>query len=142
MNDYDEIMGYVARALTAVLLGILVLLFIELVSGCTRTIYVPQTTIQRDSIYLTKLQRDSIWLHDSITLREKGDTIWLEKWHTKYIERVHTDTAYISRTDTIREPYPIIKPLTQTQSAFILIGKCALVLLVIVFVIFAIFKLK
>lgn len=142
MNDYDEIMGYVARALTAVLLGILVLLFIELVSGCTRTIYVPQTTIQRDSIYLTKLQRDSIWLHDSITLREKGDTIWLEKWHTKYIEKTLIDTLFIERSDTIREPYPVIKPLTQTQSAFILIGKCALVLLVIVFVIFAIFKLK
>ena len=77
-DKYDEILGYIARALNFVVIGILVLLMLQLCS-CTRTVYVPQTTIERDSIYLTTHTRDSIWLHDSVLVREKGDTVWMER---------------------------------------------------------------
>lgn len=122
-EEYDEILGYMGRAIAAVILGIITLLVIEMLCSCTRTVYVPQTTIQKDSIYLTQYQRDSIWLHDSVLVKEKGDTVWLEKWHTKYIERVKTDTTYIEKSDTIREPYPVEKALTWKQRTLMNIGR-------------------
>jgi hypothetical protein len=81
-------------------------------SSCTRTVYVPQTSIQRDSIYLTQYKRDSIYLHDSVFIRMQSDTLRIEKWHTKYIEKVNTDTLYIERTDTLRVPYPVEKKIS------------------------------
>lgn len=94
--------------------------------SCTRAVYVPQTSIYRDSIYLTQYKRDSIYMRDSVFQWLKADTMYIEKWHTKYIERLSTDTLYIERNDTIREPYPIEKPLTYWQKSYISIGKVSL----------------
>lgn len=41
-------------------------------------------------------QRDSIYLHDSIFVRIRADTVYLEKWHTRWREKE------ITRTDTIQ----------------------------------------
>ena len=44
-----------------------------------------------------QLQRDSIYLHDSIFVRIRADTVYLEKWHTRWREKeiVHTDTVQV-----------------------------------------------
>lgn len=126
MSDkYDDILKYMGRAFYIIVAGLLFLLIVSMCS-CTRTVYVPQTTIQRDSVYLTQYQRDSIWMHDSVWVKEKGDTIWLEKWHTKFVERLVTDTTYIERADTIREPYPVEKQLSWSQKTYITLGRTAL----------------
>ena len=75
--------------------------------GCTTTKYVEVERIKTDTIYQKQLQLDSIWLHDSIYFSEKGDTIRIEKWHTKYVERLRVDTCYIATHDTIPKPYPV-----------------------------------
>jgi hypothetical protein len=62
-----------------------------------------------DTLKITKHQRDSIWLHDSIHVTEKGDTVKIEKWHTKYIEKLVRDTAYIAKIDSVPVPYPVVK---------------------------------
>ena len=36
-----------------------------------------------DTDYITKQQRDSFYLHDSIHIKERGDTVWIERWHTR-----------------------------------------------------------
>ena len=41
-------------------------------------------------------QRDSIYLHDSIFVRIRADTVYLEKWHTRWREKE------ITRTDTVQ----------------------------------------
>lgn len=107
----------VGLILTAVLLAL---------CSCTRTVYVPQTSIQRDSIYLTQYKRDSIYMHDSVYIHLKSDTLYIEKWHTKLVKLVESDTLYIERNDTIREPYPVEKPLTYWQKNFMSIGKVSL----------------
>lgn len=91
--------------------------------SCTRTIYVPQVSVERDSIYLHTHTRDSVWIHDSVIVKEKGDTIRIEKWRTKYMDKLVTDTAYIERTDTIVQAYPVEKPLSTMQRAWIKLGK-------------------
>lgn len=79
--------------------------------SCKTVEYVPvvEKEVRHDSIYFTKVQRDSVWLHDSISVKEKGDTIKIEKWHTKYIEREVHDTLYRAKTDSVPVPYEVIK---------------------------------
>lgn len=121
----DRIIEYLARMLTILVFGLTIAVLISMCS-CTRTVYVPQTTIQRDSIYITQYKRDSIYMHDSIFQFLKADTLIVEKWHTKYIERLSTDTLYIEKADTLRIPYPVEKELSYIQRAWIKLGKLSL----------------
>lgn len=93
-----------------VLLWMLIILlagFVLIGLGACRSIqYVPVETIRHDSIYITQHQKDSIYIHDSIYQKEKGDTLIIEKWHTKYLEKQVRDTLIQIERDTIPQPYP------------------------------------
>lgn len=93
------------------------LLLCAMLTGCTTTKYVQVPVVHNDTTIITKHQRDSIWMHDSIMVSEKGDTVRIEKWHTKYIEKQVHDTTYIAKVDTIREVFTneVEKPLTWWQ---------------------------
>lgn len=87
------------------------LLFVALLltlAGCkTQERIVTVYKVRTDTTYITKQLRDSIWLHDSIYMRDRGDTILIERWHTRYQERQVHDTLYQSRVDSIPVPYPV-----------------------------------
>ena len=88
----------------------LVILVALLMAGCkTKERVVTVEKVRNDTTYITKHQRDSVWLHDSIHVTEKGDTIRIEKWHTKYIEKATHDTLYQHKTDSVPVPYPVEK---------------------------------
>lgn len=112
--------------------------------GCKSIEYVPvvEKEVHHDSIYFTKVQRDSVWLHDSISVKEKGDTIKIEKWHTKYVEREVHDTIYQAKRDSIPVPCEVIKDvpakLSKTQKGLMTLG----VLTLMAAVIFGAFWLK
>ena len=82
--------------------GIILIAF----GSCRSIKYVPIETIKHDSIYITQHQKDSIYIHDSIYQKEKGDTVLIEKWHTRYIEKQVRDTLIQIQRDTIPQPYP------------------------------------
>ena len=93
-------------------------------AGCkTREVVV--TEHHTDTLRLVQHHRDSIYLHDSTFVREfvQGDTVRIvtEMWHTKYRDRLKTDTLYRSRTDSVPVPYPVVKevkkPLTMIEKA-------------------------
>lgn len=79
-------------------------------SSC-KTKYIEVPVVHVDTLLLSSNIRDSIYLHDSIYVKEwqKGDTVFLQstKWLTKYVEKQVHDTCYRSRTDTIGVPYPV-----------------------------------
>ena len=88
----------------------LIILVSLLFIGCkTKERVVTVETVRTDTTYITKHQRDSVWLHDSIHVTEKGDTIRIERWHTKYVEKATHDTLYQATHDTIPQPYPVEK---------------------------------
>ena len=88
----------------------LIILVALLLVGCkTKERVVTVEKVRNDTTYITKHQRDSVWLHDSIHVTEKGDTIRIEKWHTKYIEKAIHDTLYQHKTDSVPVPYPVEK---------------------------------
>lgn len=106
-----------------------------MVSACETTKVVTVERVRTDTVLVTKHTRDSIWLHDSIRVSEKGDTVRIEKWHTKYIEREVHDTLYQSKTDSIPVPYEVIKEvpakLSKTQKGLMWTGGLSILALVL-----------
>lgn len=99
------------------LVGMMVILFVlALLASCKQVEYVPVIEHRTDTTYITKWQRDSVWLHDSIMVTEKGDTVRIEKWHTKYIESIRHDTLYQSKIDSIPVPVPVIQTVEKNLS--------------------------
>ena len=105
-----ERIGCLHLAISA-LLFVLVALLCVVFGGCRSVEYVSVPEVRTDTVLISKSQRDSIWLHDSVWVSEKvkGDTVYvaLEKWHTKYVEKFRTDTLYEHRTDSVGVPYPV-----------------------------------
>lgn len=63
------------------------------------------------------LKRDSVWIHDSVSVWMKNDTVFKDRWHTEWryhnIDKIRQDT--IMKTDSVRVPYPIEKRLSKWQ---------------------------
>ena len=115
-----------------------------LMCSCKSIEYVPviEKEVHHDSIYFTKVQRDSVWLHDSIAVKENGDTVLIEKWHTKYWEKQVHDTTYVAKTDSVPVPYEVIKEvpakLSKSQKGLMTLGMISLMAAVI----FGVLKIK
>jgi len=113
--------------------GVLTGMIVALLSSCTTEKILTVEKVRTDTTTVTKWQRDSVWMHDSIYVKVKKDSVWVEKWHTKYIEKVTHDTLYQATHDTIPQPYPVEKEvpakLTWWQSLRIWMGNIFLLLL-------------
>lgn len=81
-------------------------------ASCKQVQYVPVETVRLDSIYLTQTLRDSIVRYDSVYVRDKGDTLYVERWKYLYRDKVRVDTLVSVRVDTLAVPYPVEKRLT------------------------------
>lgn len=87
------------------LITVLVVLLCCSCATKTKVITVPE--VHRDTTYIKQQVWDSIHVHDSIYIREKNDTVRIEKWHTRYIESIRHDTVWMHRIDSVPEPYPV-----------------------------------
>lgn len=123
---------------------VMILSAVVMVSCKTREVVV--TEHHTDTLRVVQHHRDSIYLHDSTFVREyiQGDTVRIvtEMWHTKYRDRLKTDTLYRSRTDSVPVPYPVVKevkkPLTMIEKALMGTGIASIVGLLFYF--FILFK--
>lgn len=123
LNDDERLAAGCLQSLSFVGVLFIGMLICLLFCGCTTTQYVPVIEHHTDTLIQTKVQKDSIWLRDSIHVTEKGDTVRIEKWHTKYVEKQVHDTTYISKTDTVPQPYTVVKevPRKRTTTDWVLI---------------------
>ena len=69
-----------------------------------------QTTANSTTNHITaQIQRNSIYLHDSVFVHIRADTVYLEKWHTRWKDRatVRTDTVQVetTKTETVQVHY-------------------------------------
>lgn len=127
----------------AVLISIgLALVALWFLCSCTTTKVVTVEKVKTDTTYITKHQRDSIWLHDSIHVTERGDTIRIEKWHTKYIEREVHDTVYRAKVDSIPVPYEVIKEVPRKSSWFERIMFCTGIVSILCLILFVAKKIE
>lgn len=93
------------------------------------------STQRLDSLFKAAIQRDSIYVRDSIYMYVKGDTVthYVEKIRYQYKNRTDTvyrnilrcDTLYIERTDScyIVQPCYIDKPIKWYNKGFIWVGR-------------------
>lgn len=51
--------------------------------------------------YRDRIVKDTIYVQDSIVIRQAGDTIYKDRIHREYIEKLRIDTAYIEHNDSI-----------------------------------------
>ena len=74
--------------------------------------------VRTDTLWQNHTKHDSIWVHDSIHVTDKGDTVRIEKWHTKYVETEKHDTVYKARVDSVPVPYPVTQYVEKPRSKF------------------------
>lgn len=113
---------------------IMLILFFILTSCKAKIQYVPIESVRTE--YMNKYLRDSVMRYDSIFVKEKGDSVWLEKYKYIYRDRFRTDT--IMQTDSIQVPYPVEKQLSKWEKVkmeaggwAIGVASCLLIILVI-----------
>jgi len=123
------------------------LLFLAVIAtmlySCKSVKYIPVEITKIE--YRDNLVRDSIVRYDSIFVKDKGDTLILEKFRYLYKNRIVKDSIFIN--DTIRVSYPVevIKqvkaPLTSWQNFQIWCGRILLAVALFV-VLYFVLKLK
>ena len=87
------------------------LLFLLLLCGC-RTEYVPIESVRYDSVIIEKLMRDSVFVRDSVYLKEKGDTVFKYKDRFVYVYKNRVDTFFAEKIREIEVPVPVERKLT------------------------------
>lgn len=84
-----------------------------LLQGCRTPAPTIVERVRTDTAYVSKIQRDSVWLHDSVMVERwlRGDTVFefRDRWHVKYVERLRVDTVYRARVDSVPVPYEVEK---------------------------------
>lgn len=138
MKFYNYIIKKVSRCIT--LAPFMCLLFV--ICSCRTVKYIPVETIKVDTTYINKLQRDSIYMLDSVCVKEKGDTVLIEKYKYLYRDKLVRDTMYISKVDSIQVPYPVEKELTRWQQFRMDFGGWAMCIVVISILILIVYKIK
>ena len=118
------------------LIGVIVLLIIELLlcaSCATKVVTVPEIHYE----YITKhdsiMVHDSISVHDSVVIKQSGDTIYCDRWHTMYKDRWRDRVLIdsIIKTDSIAVPYPVEKKLTKWQQIKLDCGEIFIIAIII-----------
>lgn len=105
MADYVEILQKMKLDLKDIIftfvLAIVVALLLVSFASCKQT-KVVTVTEYRDSIRIEQ-RYDSIYVYnkDSIYIREKGDTVLVDKYHIIYRDRNRVDTCYVSQSHEV-----------------------------------------
>ena len=110
---------------------VFIVIIIFLLSACSSTkfVKVPVEVIKKEYIHNTRI--DSVYIKDSIDRWQKGDTLYITKWHTKYKYIINTDT--ITKVVTVVEEKKVeINKLKWYQSTLMWIG--GIVSLIIIFI--------
>jgi len=86
------------------LIGFMLWMLVLLLPACrTNTVYVPVETVRAE--YKDRIQRDSIHHYDSVFVKMKDDTVWLEKYKYQYRDKLIRDSVFV--TDSVQVPYAV-----------------------------------
>ena len=95
--------------------------------------------VQRDSVYIESMKHDSVYIH------QKGDTMWVEKWHTEWRDRWRDrethDTIYQSKTDTVMVKEMVAgkaSTITKWQKLRMTLGDIALIVMLFILLLYVV----
>ena len=146
LKGFDEVDYEVKRIplwwVVVLVIGVLIAL---LLCGCSpRVVTVPEVHTEYIVRSDTFIKRDSIVRNDSVIIRVQGDTVMVERWHTKMVDRwrdrVVRDT--VIRCDSVSVPYPVEKKLTKWQQIKIRFTDYAIVAVIILVLVYYLLWLR
>ena len=126
--------GCLGRTLTLLMLAVVFCMAFSSCATRTKIEYKDRDVYH----YVTKVEKDTVTerVHDSVYIHERNDTVWFEKWHTKYVDKI------VERHDTCWRD-SVVTEYKETTKEIIKIPKifwCSFVFSIII-IIFAFIKL-
>ncbi|MDR1120030.1 MAG: hypothetical protein LBM08_03855 [Dysgonamonadaceae bacterium] len=122
---------------TAIALGWLAILAFIVISilmltACQPVRYIPVETVKTE--YREVIFRDSVYLQDSIVIKQAGDTVFLEKYRYLYRDKIVRDSVLV--IDSIQVAYPVeverpVNYVTGWQNFQIWMGRIGLTLILL-----------
>lgn len=116
---------------------VILILLALILASCRATAPCVPETIVRDSIR-TRNILDSIYLYerDSIFVRTAADTVWIERWKTRYkdVVRIQHDTIIDTRKETQVQQVRYIPTFHKVCTWIVCIAVAVLVLWLIVWI--------
>ena len=103
----EDIMAYLR------LIGLIGLIEVCLVSCRTKYVSFPEYHTEYKVRTDSFIKRDSVWVHDSVSVWMRGDTVFKEKLKKVYTDHyIYTNkTDTVMKTDSVRVPFPVEKKL-------------------------------
>ena len=108
--------------------------------SCRGVQYVPVETTKTEIVKELEIQRDSIFVLDSVFVRTANDTVYLTKWRVEYKEALRIDTLHIVERDSINHVVEVEKPLTKIQELKMDIGGGVLWAVPIILVLYIVYR--
>ena len=135
MKRIFRIVDGVIRYWWVVLLAVVLLCLVS-----CKTTYVPVETVRVETERVVDIQRDSIYVLDSVFVRQANDTVYLTKWRVEYKEALRIDTLHIVERDSINHVVEVEKPLTKIQELKMDIGGGVLWAVPIILVLYIVYR--
>lgn len=137
------ILRYIHKNFDLIVIFFIAIFTAILACSCSTVKYVPVETVKTDSVRVVDVQRDSIYVRDSVLIRTKADTVYVTKWRTEYREALKVDTFLVQRVDSINTVVEVEKRLTKIQQLKMNVGTGVLWAVPILIAVFALYwKLK
>ena len=119
------------------IMGLIACALITMCTGCTTTKYIEtvrEVTVAKTDTFLRK---DSVFCHDSIHVKEKGDSVIIDRWHTRWKDRVVYQAVHdtITTTETKEVTKEVPAKLTWWQQTRLHLANIALWALLIAVVV-------
>ena len=116
--------------------NLIVIILIFLSCSCARTVYVPIENTRTE--YVAKLERDSVYLRDSVFVRQMNDTVFIDRYQYLYKTQMRVDT--VLRIDSIQVPYEVVRTVSEMKKGFFFQIGLGAFILAISFITFKIYK--
>lgn len=87
--------------------GILIFAVVLATGSCTTVRYVPVPERHTDTLRVTTVRQDSIYVHDSVSVSGRGDTVFVTKYRYTGRDRLVRDTVYQSLRDSVSVPVSV-----------------------------------
>lgn len=127
-----KLIDKITRVVIAIAVAMLIL---SMFCRCTTTKYVPVTEYKDRVVVKTDsfMNTDSVYIHDSVSVFVRGDTVFKDKFRLqykdRYVVRNRSDTLVVR--DSIPYKVETRKQLSKTDRVFLNIGKVSSVCLFI-----------
>lgn len=99
---------------------------LAMLCGCGGVQYVPVESVRTEYVVQERVQYDSIYLHDSVAVMSKADTVYMEKYKNKYLYKYIDRRDTLLRCDTIEIPIPVERRLNRWEKTKMELGGVAI----------------